>query len=241
MGSRRTLLSKLPGGRIDKAVTTIVSDLARPDRAGRDPVSCIGCHAIGISDRCGSVREATRELAGAERDRIARLHAPTAAKLTALYAHEIATGFLTAIAAIAPAPKPGGRARRHPITLLVAHYEAEYAFGSRLAELASVERAVSLLPGSPPVAADPRRAHHRPARASRHLEAAFPASSHRARDASGTAAGDCVPRRGFGPAAGVDRSLSPRVGPRRGLRLPAQQPRGPPAFVALSLALPRPY
>ncbi len=175
-GLQAYMLVDAAGRRIDKAVTTIVSDPRRPDRAVADAVSCMGCHASGIIDRADQLREATRELAGAERDRIARLH-PPARELTALYAQD-RDRFLTALAAIgeaisrgvgtptalpagrgtspvgssAPAPKAGAELADEPITLLVARYEAEVGLRLAAAELGlPANELVARLPRSPPV------------------------------------------------------------------------------------------
>jgi len=149
-GLQAYMLVDAAGRRIDKAVTTIVSDPRRPDRAVATAVSCMGCHASGIIDRADQLREATRELAGAERDRIARLH-PPARELTALYAQD-RDRFLTALAAIASAPKAGAELADEPITLLVARYEAEVGLRLAAAELGlSSSELVARLPRSPPV------------------------------------------------------------------------------------------
>ena len=132
-GFQAYMLVDASGRRIDKAVTTIVSDPRRPDRAVATAVSCIGCHASGIIDRADQIRDATRELAGADRDRIARLH-PRAGELTALYAKDRAR-FTAAVAAIAPAPRSGAELADEPITALVAHYEAEVGLRLAAAEL----------------------------------------------------------------------------------------------------------
>ena len=152
-GLQAYMLVDAAGRRIDKAVTTIVSDPRRPDRAVATAVSCIGCHASGIIDRADQLREATRELAGAERDRIARLH-PPARELTALYAQD-RDRFLAALAAITalgPAPKAGAELADEPITLLVAHYEAEVGLRLAAAELGLLSsELVARLPRSPAV------------------------------------------------------------------------------------------
>jgi hypothetical protein len=132
-GFQAYMLVDASGRRIDKAVTTIVSDPRRPDRAVATAVSCIGCHASGIIDRADQIRDATRELAGADRDRIARLH-PRARELTALYAKDRAR-FTAAVAAITPAPRSGAELADEPITALVAHYEAEVGLQLAAAEL----------------------------------------------------------------------------------------------------------
>jgi Planctomycete cytochrome C len=132
-GFQAYMLVDAAGRRIDKAITTIVSDPRRPDRAVATAVSCIGCHASGIIDRADQIREATRELAGADRDRIARLH-PRARELTALYAKDRGR-FLAALAAITPAPAAGAELADEPITTLVAQYEAEVGLPLAAAEL----------------------------------------------------------------------------------------------------------
>jgi mono/diheme cytochrome c family protein len=155
-GLQAYMLVDAAGRRIDKAVTTIVSDPRRPDRAVATAVSCMGCHASGIIDRADQLREATRELASAGRDRIARLH-PPARELTALYAQD-RDRFLAALAAVTPprALTPGPRADAEltdePITLLVARYEAELGLPLAAAELGlPSSELVARLPRSPPV------------------------------------------------------------------------------------------
>ena len=151
-GLQAYLLVDAAGRRIDKAITTIVSDPRRPDRAVATAVSCMGCHASGIIDRADQLREATRELAGADRDRILRLH-PPAPELTALYARD-RERFLTALAAIAPAASAGTGAELadEPITLLVARYEAGVDLPLAAAELGILPgELVARLPRAPAV------------------------------------------------------------------------------------------
>jgi len=155
-GLQAYMLVDAAGRRIDKAVTTIVSDPRRPDRAVATAVSCIGCHASGIIDRADQLRDATRELASAERDRIARLH-PPARELTALYAQD-RDRFLAALAAVTPprvvtlVPRADAELTDEPITLLVARYEAELGLGLAAAELGlPSSELVARLPRSPPV------------------------------------------------------------------------------------------
>jgi len=143
-GLQAYMLVDAAGRRIDKAITTIVSDPRRPDRAVANAVSCIGCHASGIIDRADQLRDATRELAGADRDRIARLH-PPARELAALYARD-RDRFTAALAAIPQAPRhspAAGDLADEPITALVAHYEAEV--GLRLAAAELGLRAIELV------------------------------------------------------------------------------------------------
>jgi hypothetical protein len=131
-GFQAYMLVDAAGRRIDKAVTTIVSDPRRPDRAVANAVSCMGCHASGIIDRADQLRDATRALAGPERDRIARLH-PRARELTGLYAQD-RDRFTVALAAITQVPRSADLGDE-PITALVAHYEAEVGLRLAAAEL----------------------------------------------------------------------------------------------------------
>lgn len=131
-GLQAYMLVDAAGRRIDKAPTAIVSDPRRPDRAVANAVSCFGCHASGIIDRADQIRDATRELAGAAREQIARLY-PPARELAVLYAQD-RDRFAVALAAIAPGLQPA-ELDDEPVTALVAHHEAELGPGLAAAEL----------------------------------------------------------------------------------------------------------
>jgi mono/diheme cytochrome c family protein len=138
-GFQAYMLVDAAGRRLDKAPTTIVSDPRRPDRAVATAVSCIGCHASGIIDRADQIRDATRELTGADRAQIVRLY-PGGGELTALYAKD-RERFAAAVLAITHAPRATPEAPEtdavadEPITALVARYEAEVGLRLAAAEL----------------------------------------------------------------------------------------------------------
>jgi len=132
-GLQAYMLVDAAGRRLDKAPTAIVSDPRRPDRAVATAVSCMGCHAAGIIDRADQIRDATRELGGADRARIARLYA-TAGELTALYASD-RDRFAAALDAITHEPRAAREVTDEPITALVARYEADIGLRFAAAEL----------------------------------------------------------------------------------------------------------
>jgi mono/diheme cytochrome c family protein len=151
-GLQAYMLVDAAGRRIDKAITTIVSDPRRPDRAVANAVSCIGCHASGIIDRTDQIRDATRELTGADRARIARLHPPDR-ELTALYAKD-RDRFMAALGAKALTSNAGAEVAAdpadEPVTALVTHYEAELGLRLAAAELGLVpDELIARLPRSP--------------------------------------------------------------------------------------------